>query len=167
MVENGQHQRGDFQVEAPKAPHNPGEPSAKTGVLREVVNFVRVSPVQQLLAAVNFAIASRNGIVVAERFSQGNYDTAERSVAITLLSLAFLGASEYSALSNFSEYKKIKKALARHRWDSRIVEPKSHSWCDRHAARVAAIDSGHKSEIDEYYAEKGYKWYHIFPDFKR
>ena len=137
MVENGRRQRGDLQVETSRVPHNPVEPPVKTGGLREVVNFVRVSPVQQLLAAINFAIASRNGIAVVERFSQGNYDAAERSVAITLLSLVVLGVSEYSALSNFSEYKKIKEALARHRWDRRIVEPKSHSWCDRRATRAS------------------------------
>lgn len=160
MIERGPHNQSDF--EAPKAPQQ-GILIPETSRFREVVNFFRVSPVHQLLAAVNFATAADLGMAAAEKISQGNYDTAARLVATTLFNLAILGSNEALVVVKLSEYNKIKEALLRHGWDKRIIEPKSHSWCQRHAARLAAIDSGYKEEIDNYYSEEGYKWYHVIP----
>lgn len=160
MIERGSGQQNDF--EAPKMPQQE-EPLTQPSRFRDVVNFVRVSPAQQLLAAINFASAATPGVGAMEKASEGNYQAAAGLAAISLLNLAFLGFNEALAVGKLSEYKKIKAALSTHGWDERIIEPKSHSWCQRNAARVAAIDTGYKEEIDNYYEKEGYKWYHIIP----
>ena len=139
--------------------HQPEEPAVCTGRFRKVVKFVRVSPVQQLFTAINFASAANLGIIAAEKVAEGNYYSAMRLAAVTLLNLAFLGFNEAQAVGRYGEYKKVKEALTRYGWSERIIEPKSHSWCQRNAARRAAIDTGHREEIDRYYEEQGYNWH--------
>ena len=129
----------------------PGETPIQTGRMRDVVNFLRVSPVPQFIAFMNLALTVRIGIEA----SSGNYVNAIGSAGTPLL---FIALSEVLAAANFSEYKKIKQALIRHGWDERIIETKSHTWCQRNTARVAAINCGYKQEIDQYFREHEYEW---------
>ncbi|OGD85511.1 hypothetical protein A2164_00385 [Candidatus Curtissbacteria bacterium RBG_13_35_7] len=133
--------------------------------LKSLANFLRVSPVQQACAAINTTSTAFPGYEAAERLANGNYESAVGLIGITLVNLALVVGNEALATHKFLEYKSVKKALAKFGWDSRIIEPKSHSWCQRHAARTGAIDSGYGEEIDQYFAQKGHKWYHFIPRF--
>jgi len=131
----------------------PGEPPIQTGRIREVVNFLRVSPVAQFMAFTSLVLAAGLGSTAIKEVSSGDYVASIDSAATSLLYIAFLGLSEALAATNFSEYKRIKQALTRSGWDERIIEPKSHSWCQRNTARVAAINCGYKQEINQYFRE--------------
>jgi hypothetical protein len=96
--------------------------------------------------------------------SQGDYKSAIGIVGLAWLKIIL---SESLAARKYYEYRRVKNALSRHGWDKRIIEPKSYSWCQRHAAKAAAIDTGFKEEIDQYYKERGYKWYSFIPDYAR
>lgn len=65
------------------------------------------------------------------------------------LGLVFI--NEIKALSNLKRYKRVRRALNKNGWDERIIEPMLYTWCSRYAARIAAIDEGFKSEIQQYY----------------
>ncbi len=140
------------------------ESTAKINKLENVINLLRVSPVQQLGAAILGGVMVLPGFEAAERFSDGDYLLAIGFSALTLWNLTVIGLSEATALPKLSQYKEVRKALAKFGWDPRIIEPKSHSWCQRHAARTAAVDSGYESEVNEFLAQKGYRWYHFLPD---
>ena len=130
-----------------------GEPPIQTGRMRKVVNFLRVSPPAQFIAFTSLLLAVSRGSMAIKEASSGNYAAAIDLAGISLLSLASLHFSESLATANFSEYKEIKQALTRYGWDERIIETKSHSWCQRNTARVAAINCGYKQEIDQYFRE--------------
>lgn len=126
--------------------------------VRKAVNFVRVSPVQQLSMAACLGLE----VFFAEKVFQGyHYPTISFEV-FTLASLATAGFNEALAYDKYLEYKKVRGELERRGWDERIINPKSHSWCQRNAARAAAIDTGYKDEVDSYYAREGHKWYLFF-----
>ena len=135
----------------------PGEPPVQTGRIKDVVNFLKVSPAPQFIAFMNLVLAASLGSIAVKEASSGNYVAAIGSAGTPLLFIALSGFSEALAAANFSEYKKIKQALTRHGWDERIIETKSHTWCQRNTARVAAINCGYKQEIDQYFREHEYE----------
>lgn len=65
--------------------------------------------------------------------------------------------------SKFTEYQKVKDALQRYGWQERIVKPKMYSWCQRHAARQAAVELGYEEKFDTFAEKEGHKWYHLLP----
>jgi len=77
------------------------------------------------------------------------------------VNLASIALSENAAAWKLQEYDKVKTALSEHGWDERIIEQKSHSWCQRNMARVASADTGCEEKTRMYLREKGYRWYHL------
>lgn len=133
--------------------------------LDKIVTFFRVSPVQQVIAlGMSTPTTVLSTYIAIETYSQGNIGAG---ITGTLTALANIGGflfSEYLAIGKMSEYGKVKSALDKHGWDKRIIEPKSHSWCQRNMAQVASDDSGFGNETREYLKNKGYKWHHFIPD---
>lgn len=140
----------------------------------ELLNFMRVSPVQQVGAMVStcatLSLLSSTHELAKNLTFQMTFDSGIGMAAI-ILSMAALGLNvgafgfqEALAVGKYMEYRKIKQSLIKYGWDERIIEPKLHSWCQRNAARAAAIDTGYVEKIDALYEQRGYKWYHFLPD---
>lgn len=85
------------------------------------------------------------------------------AMLVFLLSLPIL--SQLDARSRFQSYKRVKDSLFKYGFDTRILNPFLKSRCQRDAAMAAAYDIGYKSLCRSYYRLKGYRWYHILPDF--
>lgn len=135
-------------------------------VAEKAVNFVRVAPIPSVGTGISLSVATGCAVYIAENQSQYGHDAALGFVFITVLSLISAGFNAATAANKNLEYRKVKESLMKRGWDERIIKPKSHSWCQRHAARRAAIETGYKNEIDSYYRREGYKWYHILPYMK-
>lgn len=73
------------------------------------------------------------------------------------------------ARSRFQDYKKAKDLFFKNGFKPRIANLFIHSKCQRDSVIVAAQDLGFACQLNRYYHEKGYRWYHILPDitFKR
>jgi hypothetical protein len=69
------------------------------------------------------------------------------------------------ARSRYQEYKRAKDLFFEKGFKPRIARLYGHSKCQRDAARVAAKDLGLLEQLDSYYRGRGYRWYHLFPDF--
>jgi len=69
------------------------------------------------------------------------------------------------ARSRLQDYKKAKDLFMENSFKPRVANLFIHSKCQREAVRIAAMDLGHINSLDRYYREKGYRWYHIIPDF--
>jgi hypothetical protein len=67
--------------------------------------------------------------------------------------------------SRFQNYKRAKDLFFENGFKSRIAKIYIHSRCQRDAVRVAARDLGLLEQLDRFYRDQGYHWYHIFPDF--
>lgn len=162
-IENGINLQtgGLFVAEATTS--NMKEPIEKKSYFKEVINFVRTSPIQQLCSFISLAGIPEPAYTAGERILEGNYKAATASLAVTvlnaILAIPLIALMEDGAVERYNEYRVIKKSLTKHGWDRRIIEPKTHSWCQRNAARVAATDTGYKKEVDKYYKERGIKWY--------
>lgn len=125
-------------------------------LLENSVNFFRASPQLQLI---NLLIFAPSAALDATYFS--DLDTRVR---LALGGVMLLGtiASELQAFDNLRRYNKVKSILREHGWDERVMKPMEHWWCDRYAARKAAIDTGHKEEVDQYYRRTGQSWLNIY-----
>ena len=137
---------------------------AKT--LDKILKFFQVSPVQQIvslgLSAPGTAIYSYLSI---ENYSQGNTGAGIANAFGVFLNIGCFLFNEYLAIGKMQEYRKVKSALDEHGWDERIIEPKSHSWCQRNMVQIASDDAGFGKETRNYFHEKGYKWYHFISNF--
>jgi hypothetical protein len=69
------------------------------------------------------------------------------------------------ARSRFQDYKRAKDLFFENGFKPRIAKIYIYSKCQRDAARIAAKDLGLLEQLDCFYQNQGYHWYHIFPDF--
>ena len=73
--------------------------------------------------------------------------------------------SQLDARCRYQDYKRVKDLFFRFGFDARIIKTLLKSRCQRDAAMVAALESGHGDSCRAFYHGQGYRWYHIFPDF--
>lgn len=119
----------------------------------EFSKFIKLTYIQQILALGPLA-----GYLAAEQNQNGK---------LFFLTASALVSNELLAIGKIDEYNKIINALEEYGWSARLIEPKSHSYCQRKIAQAASDDAGYGNETRNYLNEKGYKWYHFFPDVSR
>jgi len=73
--------------------------------------------------------------------------------------------SQLDARSRFQNYKQIKDQIFLYGYDQRIFRPVLKSRCQRDAAWLSAQELGFGDKCRDFFANHGYRWYHIFPDF--
>ena len=132
--------------------------------LDKIVTFFRVSPIQQMLSLVSTAPTAYLSYRAIKYYSQENIDEGIKNVIGALACIGYFLFNECLAIVKMLEYDKVKSALYEHGWDKRIIEPKSHTWCQRNMTQVASDDTGFGKETRDYLYEKGYRWYHFRPD---
>lgn len=133
-------------------------------LLESGLTYLSVAPLPHANAVV-FGVAGIWGLRAAVRAARAHrYAVA---LIITFATFAAFGIAlfaEADARSRFYQYRRVRHILARHGWKPRIVEPLLYSRCQRDAARVTAAQTGYRDEIDRYFYEQGYRWYHVIPD---
>ncbi len=86
-----------------------------------------------------------------------------------LIILSFLAAlplfSQLDARSRYQNYRQIKDQLFLYGFDKRIFKPVLKSRCQREAALAAAEELGYGDRCRAYFRTRGYRWYHLVPDF--
>lgn len=78
-------------------------------------------------------------------------------VVVALFALA-------DAVSRHRECLRIKGMFLKYGFNERILEPLARSRCQRDAAIFAAEEVGLGDRARTYFAQLGYKWFHILPD---
>lgn len=121
--------------------------------LEKAVKYVQVAPLQNLAGLLVTPL-----IFNCSKWVLENYNThpkwATYMTIAALLNVGGIAVNQQIALENVREYKKVREAFEEYGWDERIVEPKSHSWCQRHATKIAAKDTGFGKEIRDYFNKK-------------
>jgi len=118
-------------------------------ILNEIVNYYNIGIFPNICGT----IAACD---LVKDVSDRNWGGVASNAWITGLSLG-VGFIKYL------EYKKVKKSLSENGWDERIVKPKSYTWCQRHAARQAAKETGNLEKFDNFIKREGHEWYHFLP----
>lgn len=90
---------------------------------------------------------------------------AVRNTLILAFPVSLLILSQLDARSRFQSYKRVKDGLFTYGFDPRILKPVLKSRCQRDAALAAADELGYKHLCLAYFRSKGYRWYHVLPDF--
>jgi hypothetical protein len=83
---------------------------------------------------------------------------------LSVYGLALVFFSQMDAKSRFQNYKKAKDLLYENGFQPRIINLFSASRCQRDAIRVAAFDLKMLQQLDTYYKQLGYRWFHLIPD---
>jgi hypothetical protein len=73
--------------------------------------------------------------------------------------------AELDGYSRFQNYKQVKDQMFLNGYQERQLKPLLKSSCQREAALLAANELGYGKEVKSYFQRKGYRWYHIIPDF--
>ena len=73
--------------------------------------------------------------------------------------------SQLDARSRFQNYKRVKVQFMNFGFDRRLLRPLLKSRCQRDAAQAAADELGYGSRCRAFYNYRGYRWYHLTPDF--
>jgi len=131
------------------------------GGLENAVNFVRVSPQMHAFSAIEAVAGTGIGAGVFELQNVNPLATLGGIVVGGFLELALfrkIADHQGSAAANLRIYKRVKTDLQNHGWDERFIKPELHWWCFRYAARKAAIDTGYRKEVTEYYKRMGASW---------
>ena len=71
---------------------------------------------------------------------------------------------QLDARSRYQDYKMMRDCFYLYGFDGRLVKHVARSRCQRDAVIVAAEEMGLARECRAYFASRGYKWYHLFPD---
>lgn len=73
--------------------------------------------------------------------------------------------AELDGYSRFQNYKQLKDQMFLNGYQERQLKPLLKSSCQRQAATLAAVELGFEKEVKSYFRGKGYRWYHVIPDF--
>lgn len=73
--------------------------------------------------------------------------------------------AQLDARSRYQNYKQIKDQIYLYGYNERILKPILKSRCQRDAAWLSAKELGLGNRCKSFFSSKGYRWYHIFPDF--
>lgn len=73
--------------------------------------------------------------------------------------------SQLDALSRFQNYKRARDHFLLYGFDPRLLHPYIKSRCQRDAALEAARVTGFTVECSRHFILRGYRWYHILPDY--
>ena len=132
---------------------------------RTIVRYWKVGKLLHIVAFLALFIALQSYLVI-----QNSDMNSDLSVWIMwlLIFICFFNMSvlaELDGYSRFQNYKQIKDQIYLNGYHDRLLKPLSKSSCQRSAAILAGDELGVKKSVTKYFYEKGYRWYHIIPDF--
>lgn len=89
------------------------------------------------------------------------------AVMLALPASGWIGLAVLCAADGFCryrEYQRLKAALVRRGFHTRLLAPVSTSRCQRDAALAAARELGHLARARAHFRALGYRWWHLLPD---
>jgi hypothetical protein len=130
-----------------------------------LVRFIKVGKFLHVIALMAFSL-SCSAAIMLERTDLNQAPFSWYiwfAVLVIFLPMGIL--AELDGYSRFQNYKQVKDQLFQHGFQLRLLRPLERSSCQREAAILAGVELGIGQQVKEYYYTKGYRWYHIIPDF--
>jgi hypothetical protein len=129
--------------------------------IKKIESFIKVTPTFQISSLLIAAISSYPMYKSIESFSENNYLEAFVNLLGPSIGLFSIMYQEKLASKRYFEYKKTKNLLKKYGWNSKIIQAKSHSWCQRNMLITISKELGFKDKTKNYLYDKGYRWYHF------
>ena len=132
---------------------------------QSLIRFYKVGKFLHYVALLAFGIA----IFSLLKLLTFDYST-NQTLFLTWLSLLIIFGSmsflaELDGYSRYQNYKQVKDQLFFNGYQERLLKPLLRSSCQREAAILAGLELGVGKEVKSFYYKKGYRWFHIIPDF--
>jgi hypothetical protein len=133
--------------------------------IRKVYRYFQVGSLLHLIALIDMFIArfylKYSVFLWSEGFSW--------ELALYIYLFLFFGSipifAELDAWSRWQNYKLFRDLIYQYGYRERFAKSLIHSRCQREAAYIAALDVGCTDQVARFYYERGYRWYHLIPDF--
>ena len=132
--------------------------------LESMVKYVRVSPLLHSSSLVTSGVGIYSTIESIQNFSDGNYLSGSLYAAVSAVGYAATTIFQLDSRARFRLYERLVKIFEERGYNERVLEIMTTSRCQRGAAKYAAADVGLKDEVDNFFTEKGYRWYHLIPN---
>lgn len=130
-----------------------------------IIRYWKVGKLLHIVAILAFAITvNLFSILIDLDFQTGAF----LWLIWIMLLISFFNISilaELDAYSRFQNYKQVKDQMFLNGFQERQLKPLLKSSCQREAAILAGNEIGFGEEVRKYFYNRGYRWYHIIPDF--
>lgn len=134
-------------------------------VLHFIKRYYKVGRFLHIVALMAFGITIFSVITLSSLTYSGNKSDylLWLSMLIVFGSMGIL--AELDGFSRFQNYKQLKDQIYFNGYRERLLKPMLRSSCQRDAALISCDELGLGNEVREYFKERGYRWFHIVPDF--
>lgn len=133
--------------------------------INSLIRYWKVGKLLHFVAFLAFFIALQSYLVLQNM--NGEVSTTVwilwLMIFICFFNMAVL--AELDGYSRYQNYKQIKDQIYLNGCQERLLKPLSKSSCQRAAVILAGDELGIKMIVEKYFYDKGYRWYHVIPDF--
>jgi hypothetical protein len=130
-----------------------------------IIRFLRIGRLLHFVAALAFSITVISFIrLININFYSDNYSFFIW-IAIFILFFSMSILAELDGYSRFQNYKQVKDQIYLNGFQERLLKPLMISSCQREAALLAGEELDCFYDVKNYFYSRGYRWYHILPDF--
>ena len=133
-------------------------------IVKTLVRYYKVGKLLHFVAL----LAAITAAYLASALSRLDTDEGDGFYIQVFLLISFISMSilaELDGFSRFQNYKQVKDQLFLNGYQERLLKPLLRSSCQREAAILAGDELGLGKQVRDHFYEKGYRWYHIIPDF--
>lgn len=134
----------------------------------DIHQFIRYYKVGNFLHIVALLAFSFDVVAISKLFVL-SYSSSPVTYMLWVSVLVIFGSmfvlAELDGYSRFQNYKQVKDQVYMNGYQERLLKPLTRSSCQREAAILACEELGLSIEVKRYFWEKGYRWFHIIPDF--
>jgi hypothetical protein len=132
---------------------------------KQIIRYWKAGRLLHLVASLAFTMAVFSFITLIK--INYHYDSSSWFIWLAIFIIFFNMAvlAELDGYSRYQNYKQVKDQMFLNGYQERQLNPLLKSSCQREAALLATTELGLGNKVRNYFFAKGYRWYHILPDF--
>jgi len=132
---------------------------------KTIIRYWKVGKLLHVVAILAFFMALQSYFVLQDLDANISYSLWIMWLLIFICFFNMSVLAELDGYSRFQNYKQIKDQIYLNGYQDRLLKPLSKSSCQRAAAILASEELGVRDSTAKYFYVKGYRWYHVIPDF--
>jgi len=133
--------------------------------INSLIRYWKVGKLLHFVAFLAFFIALQSYLVLQNMNGEVSSSVWILWLIIFICFFNMAVLAELDGYSRYQNYKQIKDQIYLNGYQERLLKPLSKSSCQRAAVILAGDELGIKRIIEKYFYDRGYRWYHVIPDF--
>ena len=134
-------------------------------VVKIVQRYLQVGSLLHMIAIINFFVARFFYLHAIYQWHEGVTWIFFLNIYLMLFFGSIPFFAQLDAWSRWQNYKLFRDLLFKYGYRDRFAKSLMHSRCQREAAYIAALDVDLTDPVARFFYNRGYRWYHIIPDF--